>query len=545
METIIQTAERIAAFIKEKHPKADLAPGSALNELIVKLSASAQNEIYNRLETLDSSNAVSKAISATEEQFSPVIDEIASNYNATRGAAGIAGGTVRVFVTSSSSFNIPAGLSFIYSDLELRYKTTIAYTISTAGTAPNLKPVSGVTTLYYFDLVVAAEAGGAGYNLPHGTAVELDSSGGIKNLSSVVVWGGITGGFNLESDQALIARFKLGLATRPLVSSNSINAVLTSNPAFSGMRDTVVFGPNDPELQRNKFNLFGIASLGMVDVYPRTSSSIYTTPIDSLVGQATAVGTGAYREYKIECTKDNTPPGFYDVVSVLTDNNQLGNLQHNVVYGFSEEGPTTDNNFVPNATIARFSIRQTADILVKVPIALVPLNTDGDPAPIDFIVTFAHLPYIKEIQNLFLSSADRIACADYFVKAIVPCLVSVKVTLTRKYPFQEIPVAMIKKDIFNYITSLSINEPLKASKIIDICHNYNVAQVSLPIHLEGVIVPPTINHNDRIVINSEDQLIVPTQLDVGVSPRNTAFFASYADEEIFKDVVTSIGIIVV
>jgi hypothetical protein len=50
-ETYQDTAERLAAFISQTYADIETGPGSVINELLIKLAASIQNEQYNRIES--------------------------------------------------------------------------------------------------------------------------------------------------------------------------------------------------------------------------------------------------------------------------------------------------------------------------------------------------------------------------------------------------------------------------------------------------------------------------------------------------------------
>ena len=144
-----------------------------------------------------------------------------------------------------------------------------------------------------------------------------------------------------------------------------------------------------------------------------------------------------------------------------------------------------------------------------------------------------------DIQNIFLSSTERIICADYLVKSALPCYVSMRLKLHRKNNSITLPIESIKQDIFNYVNSIPFGESLYVSHIIDICHKYDVKYVELPLVVNGEIYT---NAGTTISISDSDILAIPTKLSSGVSSKTTAFFIDYFSLQTPNKLTDSIGI---
>jgi hypothetical protein len=142
----------------------------------------------------------------------------------------------------------------------------------------------------------------------------------------------------------------------------------------------------------------------------------------------------------------------------------------------------------------------------------------------DFDVVVSLQPNITEIQDLFLTSSERIVCADYLIKGAVPCYITVDLKVYKKNALSVIPLETLKQDIFNYVNSLKFGENLNVSEIIKICHKYDISHVKLPVTVNGDIYS---QDSSVISISSRDVLEIPTNLAKGVSPKTTAFVIDY------------------
>ena len=131
------------------------------------------------------------------------------------------------------------------------------------------------------------------------------------------------------------------------------------------------------------------------------------------------------------------------------------------------------------------------------------------------------------MQDMLLSESSRLACADYLVKAVVPCEVSLNIKLLKKRPidtYDSLKLSGLKADIFKYINTIPFGEDLQASNIVDICHNYDIKRVDLPIKMTGLILCPD---GTNIELSGEDVLPLPNLPAKGVTPKTTLYFVDY------------------
>ena len=509
METIEQTITRLKAFILEKAPDTDLSPGSVLNELLIGLTAQAQNNLQNTVDDISASKTIQLVIESATDTFNPVIDALASNYNTYRNQGSFTTGAIKVTVNTNKTYYIPQWFTFIQPSLNFNYRATKAYVISATSTPALISEGGG----YYFVLPVQSSDIGAEQQVIYGTAFELSANSSLPEIISAVAASSFETGANIETDKELITRFKLGLSTKNLISYNSIETVLKDNyPSFHSLS---VRGTGDPENIRTGNNPFGITLPGMVDVYIRTC---YALPVVTMTLSGTKIDSNKW-SVTIPAT---AAPGFYNVVSIINSGGTAANslVVDSTTYSYDTTLYTGKNN-VTSTEEARFSKYQTATVTF--------LFSSTETSQ-NFNVSVLAQPYLSDIQQLFLDSSTRIPCADYLVKGVVPCNVSLSVHLVGLADYK-INIPKIQIGIFKYINELPIGSPINVSNIVSICHQYPITRVDLPITVIGTIYSPFSTVDNVITISGTDTLEIPNNPELGVTPNTCAFFANYFDAD--------------
>lgn len=515
METVDQIRLKLETIMKEENPSIDLSPGSVLSELLTKLTAAAQYDIRNQINTIAQASTVKAVLDAADDTYEPVVDNLASNYDTYRNQGQKATGKIKVFVRESKRYFVPDGLIFQQPNLLFNYLTTASYTASTSPIGNDIE-LKKQNELYYFIVDVEAEQVGVDNNVANGTKFALSNTTSLPEFVDAEAYGTFSSGQTQETDKELISRFKTGLSVKNLVSPYAIESVLKDQ--YSGFKAVSVVGSGDVELKRNTNNLFGINIPGKADVYVRTSNVINTVAVQ-LTGTK-QVGGEYDGKWKITVGKDEFP-GFYRVASIIqSQGDYLGTQSFvKVIYGLDLTGEDRTND-ITNAKDARFTKYQTAEVYFEYPSAN---STEL------FDVTLTGMPDIDSIQDLFINDSKRIVCADYLVKAVAPCSVSVYLKVVRKSATDVIDVESIKKDIFSYINNIPFGESLDISTLIDICHNYNIKRVDLPVIVRGIILPPYSDTAETINVSGTDNIEIPYLPEKGVTKNTTAFFTSYFD----------------
>ena len=526
METIEVTLARFQAFIGETYPNVDISPGSVLGELLLKTSTQVNNELTNNaVESLSTAKTVSDILNSATETYSDIVSSIASNYNVSRDDGTKVTGIIKVTVSSAGNYFLQEGFKFGQPNLKFNYVTTQQYEISDfpAGTILTANQLQLKTEggLFYFLIPVEAESVGEesinGSNnntqVSNKTQFALSEGNSLVNFVGAEAYGSFSSGRNKETDRQLITRFKEGLSYKGLTSPNAMAAVFKDK--FPEFRTMSVVGSNDAEVVRAKNNIFGISTLGMADVYIRTSANIQTA---KFLIQATNISSSTW-----QLTVPSTlAPGFYRVISVAPAEGTFTGTYviTDVNYGIDALS-TNKYNAIGNALDARLTKYQNCTVT---------FTCDESGAPKNFLVTIAYMPQIQEIQDYVLSDGNRIVSADYLVRAVVPCSVTMNLKLYKKYSTDTLPITQIKQDIFNYINNIPFGEDLIVSNIVDICHNYKVKRVDLPIVITGTIWVPATDKDDSLIITSDDVLAIPDSTSKGISKKTTLFFGNYYDD---------------
>jgi hypothetical protein len=537
-EKLQNTLTRLTSFIKESFADIETAPGSVISELLLKLAAALHNEQYNTIALLDSASSFDKVLAGHGNSTdSPIIDHIASNFNITRNTGVKAKGKIKVTISRKYDYNVYAGFRFFQPTLGLYYQTVNDARIATEPYAPlNDQQLYEENGLFYFILDIEASEEGAEYQVSSGTPFDTTSVNTFNYLVKAEAYGNFTYGVGNETDIELITRIQNTIGNARLESARGIANVFRET--FSEFKSLSVCGANDVEMTRDKHNIFGLPTFGKADVYVRNGSTYTTQQIIKLAHK------NPDDTWTINMSNTDIP-GFYKIKSIIPNdvNTSLaGSLEIlDVVFSYAKY-PASRNNDISDEISTRFTKYQTAVITFKY------AATDTSTSK-NFIVTAAAQPQILEMQNLLLSDEQRLACADYLVKAALPCEVSIEIKLVAKRyldTFESLNLSGLKKDIFNYINGLGFSEELHASKIIDICHNYDIKRVDLPIVMRGEILCAS-NRQKTISLYGEDLLAIPEDLPNGISPKTTLYFADYyrkMDNGTYQ-VVDNIGITLV
>jgi hypothetical protein len=535
-EAIANTATRLTTFITNTYPTADVSPGSVLNELLIKLASSLENQQYNLIETLSTGNSIANAQASTSGTYNPVIDQIASNYLATRISGTYSTGVIKVIISNTKTgINLMSGISFTQPALGLIYQTTANYFYSTTPSTSQeqIFTSSSDNTLYVLVPVTAMSTGSA-YQVQNQAVFTLSSGSNFPGFVSASAYGNFTSGQNEETDQALIKRFKTAITpanlTSPVGITNYLQQHITSNAIVSAV------GADDAEMQRSKDNILGISTFGMADIYIRTS---FGREFMSFTTKAVKLSTGVWQIL----ISNTQAPGFYQVQSVLptpvngvqTVTGSLTILSTTFGYSFF---PGQVNNVINTAEEARFTTYQTA--AVNFTYNEVPTVAAGNTASFDVIVSGQ--PFIQEAQQLFLNDNMRVINADYLVKAVVPCFVSLQIGLDKLNSTDtpaSVGIPALQQAIFNYVNTIPFGGSVSASKIVSLCHQYPISSVDLPITMTGQVLA---NDGTTINISNTDLLSIPTNIPLGITPRTSQFFIDYFVPGSTTNVVNNIGI---
>lgn len=494
----LQSAEDIIlAAIKEQFPNVETRPGTPMRELVVAAGAIGFAVINDELTNFSNTQSLLSLTENPELIDDSVIDAIMSNWFATRKPGSKAVGYLKIVVATDKTYFVPENQEFTTSD-DLVFVTQGSYVVEREPTDSNSLELvdEQAADAYFFILPVAAAEEGSEYSIVQETPLNTTLFG--SELIVATAFTDFNQGIDQETTENLIDRVGELITVRDLISPKAIKAVLTEE--YEYVRDIAVVRNGSREMLRDKYPIIGFGVGGKADIYLRTSLSAETKTLSK-----TTDGDGKF-------TIDAAEVPFYKITQVSAQTTPESNLEFSVAYSYDMSN--TSNELNSSAVNARFSVYERATVTVP-----------GCPSTQLFIRMY-YPPNIAEIQTRLLDEDLRVVAADYIAKGIVPCFTKINIEYTRDRTSETPNIDALKSAIFNYVNSLKAGDVLNASNIIDICHNYSITRVKLPIALTG-----DLHRTDGITeeLSSSDMLTIPEHYDIGMSQFNSVYFITLED----------------
>ncbi len=521
-DELIEAELIVKQYVADYSPVFNLTKGSTLYDLLIRpraLHAAIRKKLDDSREATQSLKGVVDNPDLADDE---TVDAIMSNKGIVRRFGAKATGTIKVVLTSSSSFSISTNLLFTAGEQTFN-PTQNFRAISTPVETSDLQLYStdSSNTQYYCLIPVIATANGIASRLTDLTSVVVSPS--IPNLVVATSFGNFQGGEEDETNEELIAREPEAMAAKNMVSRVSIAGTLKDE--FTFVRDVSVQGMNDLAMSRNSANLLSIKMGGYVDLYLRTSQNVLTTVINKTATLIEATADAA--TYSVQIDKDDVP-GFYFISAV----NPAGITSAASSYLIQSEIKDMDGSddvqthLLPTLQDAVYSSYQTASVLFQVEYDS-DLGTPDDQfiATTSVDVTVTYLPGIREVQD-FVSDPNRgVITADYLVKAGIPCFVSttpIRVTATVGTSGEA-----VRNKVYDYINSIPFGSPVRVDKIMSVIKEVSgVESIDLPISLTGEIFAPD---GTTRVIRSQSSLSIPSVPEILITPQTVLFFAELTD----------------
>lgn len=224
--------------LQEKHPKLNVAPGSAVYDLIITPAAVIQQQMRDRMRVIQRNQSLSNFSTMLPEEM----DRLASNFFVTRRSGTRATGQQRVYFSVLQNVTIPTTAQFS-NDTGLIFKPISQLFVSSTTLAFNIVAETGE---YYVDVPVIADQIGENYRLLAGRITRFSGIVGATRTSNLFE---MTGGSYAESNSELYARIKKSLSSRDTVKSGGIRSLILEN--FSSVKDVIVQGYGDPYMTRD------------------------------------------------------------------------------------------------------------------------------------------------------------------------------------------------------------------------------------------------------------------------------------------------------
>lgn len=243
----------LTEFLTEKVPEADFSRGGAIRDLAIKaftyVYAYLRGEI-DRVAARQSLLRIQQELT-DEDDISQAVDEILSNWFETRKTGLYARMTARLHFTERRNISIPLGSKFWRTNTLIYFvdDTVDPYVIPEDQLFP-IYDSRGVLMDYVAEIPLRAAQPGSAYIQDPGRFVRIQIPGGLQFLSYVEHLEKSSGGTDLETSDALIARAETAITVRNLINNRSCDATLQEN--FPEITDTLTIGMGEPEMIRDR-----------------------------------------------------------------------------------------------------------------------------------------------------------------------------------------------------------------------------------------------------------------------------------------------------
>jgi hypothetical protein len=512
--TIDEVEAALIAMIRVHLPTADLSRGSVLHSLLIRPASLFHTINRTNILRLQNSMSLSKILANPEAADADAVDAVLSNFLLARRSGRAASGRIRIVLSSLRYTPIADAVVFTAGDQTFRPIQSYSGVTSSAAvlsTSDRLITPYG-SSQYSFTIEVTAETAGSGGNVPKGTMFSTSST--IATLVQLVAASDFDGGDDEQTNTELLEELSNGVATRTAAGRDSLEAMLKA--AFTSIRDVSVVGAGDPEMLRDGHLAFGVKSGGKVDVYVRTRDC----PLTETLTVTAALTDVDNKVWSASLTRDDLP-GAYRVLAVR---NAAG--LGCTLASFSTGLDLTEIDgvdFTPRITDAQegaFSRYQTLFFSFTDETTASSLAVN---ATASFEIDVIHMPEIDVIHDWLSDRTRRPPSGDYLVKASVPCLVGVGLTIVQGPGDPDVDEDAVTAAVVAAVNDTDQRlERLPASRIIEAVQATLPprTRLQLPIELRGVVYGP--NGQDYWQFNSLE-LVAPDMPQYQVSPRTVAF----------------------
>jgi len=527
-DDVQQQEDELKQLLLAEDPEFDL-DNSVIYQMVIRPAAlfSVLNRDYmDRLRRSMSLKAIEEDPTLADND---IVDGVLSNYRLTRGEGSTAAGSVVVVISTFVTTSVPAGTVFTFEG------KTFTVDDSYTGVTDSENVLDNTYRLitqrqdgnYSFIIDVTADDVGSEYRVDVNSPMSMSPT--PANYVYSYAYEDFVGGTNVETNQELLDELQYGMSMRT-VGGRTHTIALLGNQGFS-FEDISIIGFGDSEMLRDRHIAFGASTGGKADVYPRTLDKTqqltFTKPA--------AIIDLADKILQMSFTRDDFP-GFYTIDRILPrgSDSVSGSLE---IVNEIRSLDLTGDGFIPdidNLVEGGFSRFQAAVVQFKDPDLDVTGLVIND--TVDYVAYVSGLPSIGLIQDFLSERGTADPCADYLVRAPIPCFVSLTIVVRKRDGNPDIDTDSMRESVVNVINDQKFaSGHLAVSSVVDVCHNYlsDGDTIDLPITLFGSILLPA---GGTIDISSTDALYIPDRPGDAVTSRTTAFFIK--SENVAIDVET-------
>ena len=518
-DVIDQAEQYLRTMLSEEYPSLDAGEGRVIRTHVINIAA-----ILHAVNRQDYDN-LRRSFSPLEIVADPtladpdIVDAVYANYHVTRSLGNKAAGQVAVIISDLATTAVPNttvftanGLNFVLTQTYIGV-TTAAAVVSSAERLIEERADGS----YVFTVPVVAANVGEQYRMQRG--VRFAASPSIVGTVDLQAAADFEGGLATETNAALVARVQQGIA--PQVFSGRAQVAAMFQEAVPALVDISQVGLGDPEMLRDRGNIFQGSHGGKADLYVQTQD----VPDEiKIVKECTYVGD---QEWQFTLLRDDAP-GFYLVTAVVVKDtiSFVGGLS--IVSEQRAYDLTLETDWIQQITSiqeAAYTRYQTS--IVKFEDPTTPVATVvGD--KVEYDVYVLRMPNIKTLNDLTIDRSKRPEAGDYLVKAAVPAFAAVSLQIHQRAGTAAPDIAAVKRAVASRVNSLGFSiGQLPIALIIDAAQGaleLGGTAVITPVDMYAFIYPPDTVPTGRILVHDVNKLVIPNLPARGVTQRTTVFY---------------------
>ena len=515
--------ELLRSYYLGLNPDADVSNGSVIHELVIRPAAAIYARNEKALETLKTQYSLN-LLAQTENPDPDLAENLAANFKVERRDGTKGSGTVAVYTNQNASdVYMGVGTEITAGGVVLELPHTYVGVSSLEGYEDTddvkyrelMKMGSGEYA--FLAGVVTAEPTSA--SVPEGTPATTDVDNSL--VVRMEVASAVGGGSDEETTQDLVDRVIHGITAKVPSGKAHIEAMLKESEIVDVI-DLVVTGMRDPEMLRDRNNVFMVGTGGRADAWCRTSALPSTTTIVK-----TAESDDGGSTWRMHFDRSEAPGWYYiariahsDNPKVITDSNEIS-----LTFGYQnvDGGPE-----VFSGVTARYSPYQTADAVF----VYEGLGTSST----EFMVDLVAMPRLEDIQSLLDAPAVRNPQQDVLARGLVPAFVGIDMALECRGDKSGVDVDKIKEDVAAFVNGLPAGRGFLS--VADLAVVVNASNPNLTMTFPaGLSLSTYMPDGSLDVRETSEGVIEPVEdLSIGVSGRVTAFFCRVGDVDvIIKD----------
>jgi len=287
---LVNIEEYIIERIKEINPNANVAPGSALRDLLVSPLVSIMQPLANEIQRIKKNQSLLNAENMSDED----VDALLANLFISRKSGSKATGIAKVVLRSPVSTTIPAGTIFVGGNGLQFFSIHTVYS-SSQSLVPN--PSTG---RYELSVDVEARSPGAEFNISKNSITSIISSN--PNIIGATNASAFSGGTDSENNTTLVSRASSSIGSRTLATQRGAEQIISDS--FDSVQKVNVVGFGDDEMIRDKIyapsltidgiqypQSVGAHMGGKIDIYVITGITENTVTLSNS-GEGSVIGKG-------------------------------------------------------------------------------------------------------------------------------------------------------------------------------------------------------------------------------------------------------------